>query len=176
MSKIGLLNALKDFTEETLGGLSLPVRVQKNDAKQLYRAPTVFLARIPGGSSADKKAPYVLHQIITSKHHQAEGEYCESSAQVRSIFCVYDKDEQEGGLALLEMMDRWELAVLRDRVIADRYEVDLKTDGGMECLVYPDDTAPYYIGEYVSRWSLPPVKREVTDQWLEEDRFPWRHP
>lgn len=26
---------------------------------------------------------------------------------------------------------------------------------------YPDDTAPYFVGEMISTWKLPPVEREV---------------
>jgi len=31
--------------------------------------------------------------------------------------------------------------------------------------VYPDDTAPFYMGEMVTEWIMPPVEREV-QKWL----------
>lgn len=173
LDKLGLLNALQEQTERVLGGLLLPVRMQKGDVKQEYRAPLVFKMRVPNGASAEKKAPYVLHTVITGSDKQESGELCESTAVVRSIFCAYNEDEQEGSLALLEMMERWRIDVLKTHVIADRFEIDLETDNGLESLVYPDDTAPYFIGEYVSRWKLPSINREVKQTWLREDRLNW---
>lgn len=173
LDKLGLLNALREQTERVLGGLLLPVRLQKGDTEQRFRAPLVFMQRVPSGMSAEKKAPYVLHAVITGSDRQESGSHSESTAVVRSIFCAYNEDEQEGGLALLEMMERWRLDVLETHVIADRFEIDLETDSGLESLVYPDDTAPYFLGEYVSRWKLPSINREVKPLWLKEDRLMW---
>ena len=38
------------------------------------------------------------------------------------------------------------------------YLRDLET--GLETVIYPDDTAPYYLGEMASRWKLPGMIRE----------------
>ena len=82
---------------------------------------------------------------------------------MRSIFCVYSSNEEEGALALLNLMERLRIDLLRKCVLADRYELDLET--GLEGLIYPNDSAPYYMGEMVSMWKLPAVEREVR-QWL----------
>ena len=82
-----------------------------------------------------------------------------SSAKVRSICCVYNDDEQEGGLMLLNLMERIRVALLRQVVIGEQFTLDL--EAGLEVLVYPDDTAPYFVGEMISTWILPPVEREV---------------
>ena len=169
MDKVNLLYAMRAFTEETTKGVLLPVRKQKGDENAEKRSPVVFLMRVPDDSSATKKAPYILHQIITGKDRQEPQQQPESSAAVRSIFCVYNEDGQEGGLALLQLIERWRIAVMKQRVIDNRYEVDM--DAGLDMLIYPDDTAPYYIGELVSNWSLPPVQREVTNLWLKENRL-----
>lgn len=79
---------------------------------------------------------------------------------MRSIFCVYDPDEEEGGLLLLNLMERVRIALLKQGVLDSRYQLDL--EAGLETVSYPDDTAPYYAGEMASRWRLPGIVREVS--------------
>lgn len=163
MNRVDLLQTLKVFTLDSTSELRMPVSVQKGDAGQDIRAAEVHLMRLPDSNAAKKKAPYIIHQLITSKDYQSKGQFPEATAQIRSIFCVYNSDEEEGALMLLNLMERLRIALLRKGVIADRYELDL--EAGLEAIVYPDDTAPYYMGEMVSAWKLPPVEREVR-QWL----------
>lgn len=113
--------------------------------------------------ASDKKAPYIIHSIITGRDHQSPGEPVESTATVRTLFCVYHENEEEGGLNLLNLTERLRIEMLR-RVVIEDYTLDLSN--GVELLVYPDDTAPYYMAEMASVWRLPPVKREVPDIWL----------
>lgn len=159
MTRIILLERLRDFTKEATADLIMPTRIQKGDTEQGYRPADVYLMRLPDGNSATKKAPYVLHQIITGMDQQPQGQRVTSSAKVRSICCVYNDDEQEGGLMLLNLMDRIRVALLRQVVIGEQFTLDL--EAGLEVLVYPDDTAPYFVGEMISTWILPPVEREV---------------
>lgn len=160
---VDLLYKLKAFTEAAISELIMPVRLQKGDKEEGYRAASVYLMRLPDSTSATKKAPYVLHQLITGKDEQPSGQKPKSSAVVRSICCVYSADEQEGGLMLLNLMERIRIALLRTTIIGGRYQLDM--EAGVECLVYPDDTAPYFIGEMVTNWALPAIEREVR-QWL----------
>lgn len=161
--RVEFLTALKAFTEDAISELIMPVRMQKGDSVQSYRAADVFLMRLPDSTSAAKKAPYVLHQMITTKDEQPSGQKPKGSAMVRSICCVYSTDEQEGGLMLLNLMERIRIALLRTTIIGNRFQLDTET--GVECLIYPDDTAPYFIGEIVTYWRLPTIEREVR-QWL----------
>lgn len=160
MTRITLLERLRDFTKEATAELIMPTRMQKGDTEQKYRPADVYLMRLPDGTSATKKAPYVLHQLITGKDQQPSGKFIESTAQVRSICCVYNDDEQEGGLMLLNLMERLRVALLKQVVIGNQFTLDL--DAGLEVLIYPDDTAPYFVGEMVSVWKLPAVEREVS--------------
>lgn len=159
MTRIILLKRLRAFTEEVTADLIMPTRLQKGDTEQIFRPAKVYLMRLPDGTSATKKAPYVLHQVITGMDQQPQGQRVTSSAKVRSICCVYNDDEQEGGLMLLNLMERLRIAVLRQVVIGGQFTLDL--EAGLETLVYPDDTAPYFVGEMISTWKLPPVEREV---------------
>ena len=159
MTRIILLERLRDFTKEATADLIMPTRMQKGDTEQGYRPADVYLTRLPDGTSATKKAPYVLHQIITGMDQQPQGQRVTSSAKVRSICCVSNDDEQEGRLMLLNLMERIRVALLRQVVIGEQFTLDL--EAGLEVLVYPDDTAPYFVGEMISTWILPPVEREV---------------
>lgn len=137
----------------------MPSKIQKANEEPNYRAAKVYKMRLTDSKAATKKAPYILHQIITGKDHQPPGKRMASSTVVRTIFCVYCDDEQEGSLMLLNLMERLRIELLRQVVIGAQFTLDLQE--GMETLVYPDDTAPYFAGEMVSTWKMPSVEREV---------------
>ena len=165
MNKLELLFALKAETEKAVCERRLPVSRQKSDAEQPPpRAPHVYLMLVPDSKSAEKKAPYILHQLLTGKDQQNPGEHVESIAVVRTTFCVYDQDDQEGGIALLNVMERLRIHLL-ERVVIDRqYELDLES--GIEYLAYPDNIAPYFAGEMMTTWKIPAVERSVEKLWL----------
>lgn len=160
MTKVILLEQLKAFTEDSVHDLLLPVAQQKED-KELPapRAAEVFRARLPDSKAAKKKAPYILHQIITGKDAQAPGQQETAVATVRTIFCVYNADEQEGGLALLNLMERLRLDFLEKGVVGNQFVLD--REAGLESLIYPEDSAPYYAGEMISTWKLPIIERKI---------------
>jgi len=58
-------------------------------------------------------------------------------------------------------MERVRINLLKEVVIGKQYELDL--DAGLETLIYPEDTAPYYAGEMISVWKIPAVRREVSE-------------
>ena len=160
-----LLTALEVFTKDAMKDLYLPVRIQKVNEEESFRPPDVYKMRLPDSKSAQKKAPYILHQLVTTRNQQERGEDLESSAVIRSIFCAYCDDEQEGALHLLNMMERFRVPLLKNPLIGDGGQFELNLQDGLESLIYPDDTAPYYAGEMISTWRIPPVKREVPQLW-----------
>ena len=160
MTKVTLLEQLKLFTVEATKDLILPVSYQKTDKEPPPPRPaTVYRMRLPDSKAAEKKAPYILHQIITGQDVQIPGQLDMASATVRSIFCVYHSDEQEGGLALLGLMERLRIALLEMGVIGKQFLLD--REAGLESLVYPEGSAPYYAGEMISTWKLPTIERKV---------------
>lgn len=163
MTRIILLEQLRNVTIEATADIIMPTCPQKEDKEPFYRAAEVCLMRLPDSKSAKKKAPYIIHQLITGKDSQRPGEHETSTVNVRSIFCVYHDNEEEGSLMLLNLMERLRIRLLKQVVIGRRFQLDL--EAGIESLVYPDDTAPYYAGEMISTWNLPAVEREVTP-WL----------
>ncbi|MGD9567524.1 MAG: hypothetical protein AB7V48_04280 [Sedimentibacter sp.] len=164
MNKIVLLEKLKEFTVEATKDIIMPTRMQKGDANKVNRAADIYLMRLPDSTAAQKKAPYIIHQLITGKDVQYEGSNESSSAVIRSIFCVYNDNEEEGSLMLINLMERLRIHLLRQVVIGDQFQLDLVA--GLESMVYPDDTAPYYAGEMLSTWKIPAIQREVKSLWL----------
>lgn len=168
MTKNVFLDCLKCFTKEAVKDMLLPVKQQKEDAVPPEpRPPEVFLMRLPDGSSYTKKAPYILHQIISFKDIQETGQAQPSAtAVVRSPFCIYSEDEQEGSLLLLNVMERVRIALLEQVVIGKQFKLDLTV--GIEAVIYPEigpppnGTAPFYLGEMITTWKLPSIERKVT--------------
>lgn len=171
-TKVGLLYALKAFTEKSTGAMLLPVQRQSRDEREpADRAASVFLARLPDMTSFEKKAPFILHQAVTGldeigNTNKGTGMQIRrdliSTCVVRSVFCVYSQDEQEGGLLLLNLMEEMRTALLLYPTMLNKvFELDL--DEGISQMVYPETgergTAPYYLGEMVTQWKLPTIKR-----------------
>ena len=160
LSKTSLLEAFKERTIETTSEMLLPTQLQKGDIEAKEQPASVYIGRIPNMKQNMKKAPYILHQMVNSASKQIPGEQLQSKAIVRSIFCVYCEDEQEGTLMLINLMERLRISLLKNPLIGDNaFECDLEE--GLEDLVYQDDAYPYYLGEMLTTWELPPVKREV---------------
>ena len=121
--------------------------------------------RLPDSKSAAKKSPYVLIQLITTSDEQTKGEQDDSYAVLRIIFCTYNQDEQEGSLQLLNLASRVRINLLKTCVVGPNNEFWLDKTEKLEFMPYPDDTAPYYAGEMIGTWHIPPVKREVPQIW-----------
>lgn len=159
MTKIDFLNAFTEFTKEAVKDVILPCALQSGQEAQQYRAPAVHRMRLPDMRAMAKKVPYIINQIVTSDDVQKTGKRTESSVVLRTVFCVYGEDDEEGSLALVELTERLRIAVLKNRIIAKRYELELD-DNPLEVMFYPDDTAPYFAAEMISYWKVPTVERE----------------
>jgi hypothetical protein len=159
MNAVFLMKGLKGYTEELFKNKKLSVRMQRGDDTQIFRAPQVYMMRLPDSASATKKAPYILHQLIKSESVQSESQLMSTSATIRTIFCVYSDNEEEGAMQLLELIEEFKIALIMNPVINEQFLLDTKRK--IEYLIYPEDTAPYYCGEMVSEWILPSVQREV---------------
>lgn len=166
---VELLYALKAFIEGMIKDLLFPIRAQNKDEETAFaedpdkgvRVPDVYLMRLPDSKEAKKKAPYVLVQLITTGDMQDQRQIDDSYAIVRIICCVYDKDEQTGALNLLNLGSRIRIGLLKTCTVGDANQFVLDKTEKLEFMAYPDDTAPYYAGEMIGVWHLPPIKREV---------------
>ena len=170
MTWYDLLLALKEFIEDAIKDFKLPVRIQTaaeesavaEDPEKGWRVPDVYLMRLPDSKEAKKKVPYVLVQLITTQDWQDQRQIDDSTAVIRIICCVYDKDEQVGALNLLNLASRIRIALLKKCAIGGKNAFVLDKTEKLEFMAYPEDTAPYYPGEMVGTWHLPPIQREVS--------------
>ncbi len=162
MTLSDLLEALKTSCEECTAHFELPTSLQKGDTEIVTRAPEVFKMRLPKSRDVKKVAPYILIQVENGIYKQATGKNAEASASVYITFCVYDDDEQEGALMLLNVMDAVRIHLLKKVVIGRCFRLDL--DAGLEFLIFREDTAPYYGGTIACTFQLPPINREVNLQ------------
>lgn len=159
MTKEQLLDDLKSFLVGVTKHYELPEALQKGDTEQKFRAPEIYKMRLPNSNDAKKKAPYIIVQYVTGKDYHRQLQQSQSTAIVRLIFCVYNKDEEEGALSLLNVMETVRLELMKQVLIGKCFKLD--TDAGVESLVYPEDTAPYYAGEMMFTVFVPPTEREV---------------
>lgn len=154
-----LIEELKVFCEEATSHFKLPTSRQKGDTEIIERAPEVYKVRLPNSREAKKVAPYILIQPMTTIYSQSTGKQPDASADIHLTFVVYNQDEQEGGLMLLNVMDAVRIKLLRQVVIGQKYKLDLEK--GVESLIFPEDTAPYYGGLMTTTFKMPPIEREV---------------
>lgn len=161
MTKQNLLDALCGFTREAVKDLLLPVELQEDDEAQPSPRPAdVYSMGLPDFAEAEKKAPLIIHQIITANDVWPEsGAEPVSKAVVRTVFGIYHPDSQEGPLALLGLIERVRLSLWRQRLIGKQFRLDMKA--GADYLIYDKQLPPFYAGEMVTTWSLPSVKLEV---------------
>ena len=156
MTPLDLLDEMKVYVEWEIKDLVLPTRVDRKSGKTPERPAEVHTMALPNKKAETERIPYVLLQFLTSKDQQEPGEMPESSCKIRIVCATYSEDKAEGSLCLLNLLTRIRLAFLRDGSIQDRYLLKMP----LEMIIYPDNTAPYYLGEIMSEWTLPPIKTE----------------
>ena len=129
-----------------------------------YVPAHIYPQRLPNNYDMTKITPYILVRFLHGDDSQKAGFDVESTAVVRMTFTVYNQDEPEGELMLLNLMERVRIALLKKVVIGDLFTLDL-TDG-LSCDVYDGIKYPYYAGEMITTWQLPPIEREDVLQCL----------
>lgn len=164
-TKFFLLEELKTFIEALTEDLTLPVDVQKGDTVKETRAPELHKMRLPNSRAAHKYAPYILLQYITGVTRQLPGSRTESIAKVRILFCVFNEDEEEGALDLLNLMERVSEGLLKEPFFGTFFYLD--REATLEDLIYTDDTRPFYAGEMMATFVIPETERDVSELLME---------
>ena len=136
MTSVMLLESLKTRTEAATAELLLPVKPTKKEQEPEIRAPMVYKTRLPDEKASNKYAPYVLHTVVNSSYNQTPDNMPEGLVNVRTLFCVYSEDEQEGGLNLLNLMERIRISLMANPILDRQFQLDC--EGGIEQLVYND--------------------------------------
>lgn len=159
MTANDFLEAVKVFTTGVVGDIILPCYPVKGDSGPCHRAPAVYKQKLPDMYDFEKKTPYIIHQVVSTASGQSPGERTKSRLVLRSVFCIYHPQSDEGALALLELMERFRIGILKTRILDSRYEIDLEKSQ-LETLMYPEESDPFFAGEMVSEWKMPSVERE----------------
>ncbi len=167
MTPLGLLEALKSYCEECTRDLVMVSRVAKNGTQKAERPPRVFIGELPDKESARKEAPYILLKLLTTKDDDEE-----STAVVRIIFVTYSQDRQENYIQCLNTLTRVKTKLLEDVVIGNCFSCRKPVEG----IIYEDDLEVYQIGEIMTTWEMPQVKRNInqhTGERQEDGIWDW---
>ncbi len=158
MTPTDLLEQFRVFVLDTLSEMQLPIN-QSPVKQPILRSPEVFLMYPPDENAHRDRAPYVLLQFLTGDDSQKDGENPKSTCNIRVVVCACSHDRSEGGLHVLNMLSRLRIALLEQRVLADRYVLQMP----LEYIVWPDNkTEPFYFGEMMTVWEMPTIERIVT--------------
>lgn len=160
MNSVDLLDVLAEFTREATKDLILPTKPEKK-AESESRAAAVYKMNLPDPEGARTKAPYIIHQVIDIKDVQQPNQQDKAYCTIRTVFCVYHPDAEVGGLALLNLMERLRIDILRKCVLAHRYRLD-KSAGVQGGPYDSESTRPFYLAEMISVWEMPSIKQEVS--------------
>lgn len=156
-----LLDALKEFIQEQTKDIILTVRAKTESGERKERCADVYTMKLPNKDAETKLIPYILLQFINGKDEQKEGEPPQSECNVRIVVATYSEDGGIGATDVLNVLTRIRVALIKKAVISDQFELKMP----LEYIVYPDDTAPYYLGEMLSIWRMPTIEREVENLW-----------
>ncbi len=164
MNRVMLLEALKVRQAEDLKDLLMPT-VPKKDKPSELRTVEIFKGKLPDRKSETEKAPYIVNAILNSNFFRNPGEEPTSLVTVRSTLCVYNQNNEEGVLMILNLLERLRISYTKDPILDNTFQMLFDEEHPIQDLVYPDETMPFFMADQVTVWSLPPVEREVRP-WL----------
>lgn len=162
MTPIILLDRLEEFVKEVTGDIKLQVKVRNlNPEEEKERAANVYKMRLPKKEDQVQQIPYILLQFINGKDDKKEKEPEESMCAVRIVIATYSEDGGQGAYDLLNVLLRIRSELEKTGIIGGQFALQKP----LEYIVYPDSTEPYYLGEMITNWSIPTIKREVEELW-----------
>lgn len=157
MTPVLLLDNLEEFVKDKTKDIKLQVRVRKLEQEK-ERAADVYKMRLPKKEDQTEKVPYILLQFLTGK----DGEVQEgSTCQIRIVVATYAENDSMGAYDVLNVLLRIRSELQKTRIIGGYFVLEKP----LEYLVYPDSTQPYFLGEMITNWSIPEIKREVEAIW-----------
>ena len=167
MTPIVLLEGLRAFIEGKTKDIILPVRPinlktlpdedAPNNEQVTERAPELHLMRLPDKEAEIARIPYIVLQYLTGKDEHRPNADEDSLCNIRIIAATYSLNDSEGSLDVLNVLTRIRINLLQAGEIGEQFLLKKP----LECMVYPDDTQPYFFGELMTVWEMPLIKREV---------------
>ncbi len=170
MTAVALVEALNNLCKEAVEGMLLPVSLQSGDKEQITREPEGYRMRLPQSSSAKKLAPYYIVKLAKSNQFHIPGEpKPKHTADVRIIGCVYCDDESLGSMMLLNLLERIKIHIMKQTKVGRTFVLD--PNEPFEMIPYDEDTAPYFAGELIGTFQLPPIQQEVDFNFEEKGSY-----
>ena len=164
MNRVMLLEALKVRQTEDLKDLLMPT-VPKKDKPSVLRTVEIFKGKLPDRKSETEKAPYIVNGVLNSNFFRNPGEEPTGLVTIRSTMCIYNENNEEGSLMILNLLERLRISYLKNPIVDGVFELMFDEEHPIQDLVYPDETMPFFMADQVTVWKLPPVEREVR-AWL----------
>lgn len=161
MTPIFLLEELADFVEKKTKDIILQVRVRKGGVEDKERPAMVYKMELPNKDDRTQKIPYILLQFLNGKDDKKPQELEESIGTIRIVIATYSEDAGKGKYDVLNLISRIRSELEKVGIIGEKFALEKP----LEYIVYPDNTAPYYLGEMITNWSMPTIKREMPDIW-----------
>lgn len=153
MTPLELLGALERYCKEITKDMRLVARVEENGTQAAERPPKVFIGNLPDKKAERKAAPYILLKLLTGKDDNEE-----SICRVRIICVTFSEDKQENYIQCLNLVTKIKTKLLEDVVIENRFSCQKP----VEFIIYDGDLEVYQIGEIMTIWEMPKVKRDVS--------------
>jgi hypothetical protein len=161
LTTLGLLDCLAEFVRENTKDIILEARGSETCDGERFpdntRAANIYKMRLPDEQSILDKVPYILLQVLASEDMQEEGQNPISYCKIRIVIVTYSADYSKGAIDVLNLTERIRIALLKQRTIGGKYKLDMP----VERIIYNDDQAPYFDGELMTNWFLPPIQQEV---------------
>ncbi len=159
MTPVILLDNLEEFVKEKTKDIKLQVRVWGPErGQEKERAADVYKMRLPKKEDQTEKVPYILLQFLTGKDGDVqEGSTC----KIRIVVAAYAENDSMGAYDVLNVILRIRSELQKTGIIGGYFALQKP----LEYIVYPDSTQPYFLGEIITNWSIPGIKREVEAVW-----------
>ena len=162
MTPVILMERLADFVQDVTKDIKLQVRVRnQNPEEEKELAANVYKMGLPKKDDQTQKIPYILLQFLTGKDDKQAGEPEESDCKIRIVVATYSEDGGVGPYDVLNIILRIRSELEKVGIIGKQFALQKP----LEYIVYPDNTPPYYLGEMITNWSIPTIKREVEEIW-----------
>lgn len=157
MTSVELVDSLADLVKETTKEMILPVRAKTEGAERKSRCPHVYKMRVPKKEDELQQIPYIIVQHLKGKDIRNEQGQMESTSVMRIIVATYSEMQDDGAICVENILTRIRLALMKKGMLSNKFILNMP----LEYVVYPDSTPPYYLGEMITNWQMPEVKREV---------------
>lgn len=151
MTALDLLETVRSYLKEKTQDMRLITRVPEDGTEPGERPPMVFIGNLPTKEQERKSAPYILLKLLTQKVDDEE-----NVCRVRIICVTFSEDKQENYIQCLNLVTKIENSLLEDVTIGS-----CSCQKPIETLLYDESMELYQVGELMTIWELPQIKRDI---------------